>query len=128
MNNMNRPEYITIILEKMASADDPSNHESIATLEAYIVDLEANQVDRPAWITSILESDASSYSPGTIATLDAYITDLESKQEIVLPDASRIPETNSKRSPLWALRRRIQLERRRRIQLDRKRHTSHRDD
>ena len=119
---MNRPEFITRILEKISSKDDPSNHENMATLEAYMVDLESNQADRPVWITAMLETDASTYSPGEIATLEAYITDLEAKQEIVLPDESQTPETHSKRSPLWALRRRIQLERRRRAQLNKIRH------
>lgn len=77
---LNRPEYINRILEKIGSVDDTDYHETTATLKAYIVDLEVNQSDRPEYINRILGMLASEVSTDVRFSLDTYITSLEHQQ------------------------------------------------
>ena len=78
MTHADRPTQIAAILE-MLRAEFPAD--MMASLETYMVDLEARQPDRPDYIAAILKAIGSGNPSDTEASLEAYIADLEARQQ-----------------------------------------------
>jgi hypothetical protein len=85
MIHSDRPTQIATSLE-MLRAEFPAD--MMASLETYMVDLEARQPDRPDYIAAILKAIGSGHSTDTAASLEAYIADLEARQQTRLPGTS----------------------------------------
>ena len=78
MTQTQRPPEITAILEKVI-AEYPAD--MVATLEAYLADLEARQPDQLAAITTILKTIIADLPLDASAALIAYVARLEAGQQ-----------------------------------------------
>ena len=82
MKQLDRSDHIAAILETIGPKYSAGK---MASLEAYIADLEAKQPDRPAQIAAMLEAIGSDFPAEMRVSLEAYISDLESNQMAVPP-------------------------------------------
>ena len=94
MTRANRPKQIAEILKTVATK---YSNDVATSLEAYIVDLEANQAERPAQIAAILQTIDSDYPLDMGIFLEGYVSALEAGQQRNIPTDKK----SKLRDPEW---------------------------